>query len=54
MLRQDMDKKNIELKMLGKYFDKYLHIKENVKVDSLKNEGKIKFQVRQKRKTNQL
>jgi len=27
--------------MLGKYFDKYVHIKENVRVDALKNEGKI-------------
>jgi len=29
-------------KMLGKYFDKHVHIKENVRVDALKNEGKIK------------
>jgi len=28
--------------MLGKYFDKYVHIKENVRVDALKNKGKIK------------
>ena len=29
--------------MLGKYSDKYVHIKENVRVDALKNEGKNKM-----------
>jgi len=38
-----VDKKNIEKKMLGKYFDKYVHIKENVRVNALKNEGKNKM-----------
>jgi len=28
--------------MLGKYFDKYVHIKENDMVDALKSKGKIK------------
>jgi len=32
--------------MLGKYFDKNVYIKENVRVDALKNEGKIKCYVR--------
>ena len=34
-----MDKKNIE-QNVRKYFDKYVHIRENVRIDALKNEGK--------------
>ena len=30
-------------KNVRKYFDKYVHIKENVRIDALKNEGKNKI-----------
>ena len=29
--------------MLGKYFDKYVRIKENFRINALKNEGKNKM-----------
>jgi len=40
--------------MLGKYLDKYVHIKENARIDALKNEAKVKCRVRKKRKRNPL
>ena len=49
-----MDITIVNRMFLKQYLDDDVHIKENVRIDALKNEGKIKCYVRQKRKRNQL